>query len=172
MSGGGAAVQVFQSAPAASKGWPTCTTFQLHPGDGWTGFGLGNVATRITLRNVGRRGCVLEGYPGVVLVAADGRLITTHASRATRGDYMFPAVVPHRVALAPGGTASFMLGYGDNPSGAGAGQPYDVACPVSASVRVILPGTDQYGTAKVSMRVCDGIVRVSPLVPGGDGIRF
>jgi photosystem II stability/assembly factor-like uncharacterized protein len=172
LSGATWAVHVFPAAPAASARWPVCSTFQLHLDGGWTEMGLGNVSTRITIRNVGSHGCRLEGYPDVVLLAADGTPMTTHASPATGGAYMFPAVVPHRVALAPGDTGSFMLGYGDNPFGAAANQPYDVACPASAAVRVTLPGTHQFGTAKVSMRVCNGSVAVSPVVPGGAGIRF
>jgi hypothetical protein len=172
VSNGGAAIRVFPTATATSAGWPTCGTFQLHLDGGWTGVGLGNVATRITLRNVSSRGCVLEGYPGVVLLAADGTPMTTHDTPATSGAYLFPAVVPHRVALVPGATASFMLGYGDNPTGATIDEPYAQACPASAAVRVILPGTHQYGTARVPMGVCDGQVLVSPIVPGGEGIRF
>ena len=171
-SEGAAAIHVFAAAPAASAAWPVCSTFQLHLGGGFTGAGLGNVSTRITIRNVSSRGCVLEGYPDVVLLSADGKAMPTNARPATGGAYMFPAVVPHRVALAPGDTASFMLGYTDNPFGATANLPYALACPTSAALRVILPGTHQYGTAKVVMGVCNGWVVVSPVVPGSDGIRY
>ena len=172
LSGAYATVFAFPAAPAASASWPACSSFQLHMAGPWTGAGLGNVATRITLRNVGGLGCTLEGYPDVVLVGRDGNLMATHATPATTGAYLFPAVVPHRVALAPGDVASFMIGYTDNPFGAAAKEPYEVACPPSATVRVILPGTHQYGTAAVSMGVCGGAVEVSPIVPGADGIRF
>jgi hypothetical protein len=165
-------LHVFPSAPAASASWPVCSTFQLHLAGAWTGAGLGNVATQITLTNVSAHACTLKGYPGVLLVGADGRLLVTHATPATTGAYMFPAVVPHRVALAPGDVATFMLGYGDNPSGAGLTEPYEVACPVTSAVRVTLPGTHEFGTAIVSIAPCEGLVQVSPIVPGADRLTF
>jgi hypothetical protein len=165
-------LHVFPSAPAASSSWPVCSTFQLHLAGGWSGAGLGNVATQITLTNVSGRACTLSGYPGVALIGAGGQLLVTHASPATTGAYMFPAVAPHRVALAPGGIATFMLAYGDNPSGPGLTEPYDVACPVTSAVRVILPGTHEFGTADVSIAPCEGLVDVSPIVPGTDRLTF
>ena len=172
LSGASATIHVFPAAPVASATWPVCGTFQLAMAGGGTGAGLGNVATLITLRNVGRRGCLLEGYPDVVLLGRDGHFLPTHAAPATDGAYLFQAVVPHRVALAPSEVASFMLGYTDNPFGAGANLPYSVACPASVAVRVIVPGTRKYGTAKAPMGVCGGVIEVSPIVPGADGLRF
>jgi hypothetical protein len=166
------ALHLFPSAPAASAGWPVCSTFQLHLAGGGTGAGLGNVATQITLTNVSSHACTLEGYPTVTLVGNGGRVLVTHATPATTGAYMFPAVVPHRVALAPGDVATFMLGYGDNPSGAGLTEPYEIACPVTSAVRVILPGTHEFGTAKVAIAPCEGMVDVSPIVPGADRLTF
>jgi hypothetical protein len=165
-------LHVFPSAPAASSSWPVCSTFQLHLAGGWSGAGLGNVATQITLTNVSAHACRLEGYPGVVLIGMDDQPLMTHATPATTGAYMFPAVAPHRVALAPGGIATFMLGYGDNPSGPGLTEPYDVACPVTSAVRVILPGTHEFGMADVSIAPCDGVLDVSPIVPGADRLTF
>lgn len=167
-----AMVHVFPAAPADTASWPVCSTFQLQFAGPWTGAGLGNVATLITMRNVGSGGCSIEGYPQVILVAKGGRLLPTHDSDATTGDYMFPAVVPHRIALAPGKVASFMIGSGDNPFGPAANEPQDVACPQSLEVRVILPTTAQFGTAHVAMGACGGVVRVSPIVPGAEGLRF
>ena len=165
-------LHVFPSAPAASASWLVCSTFQLHLAGTWTGVGLGNVATQITLTNVSAHACTLVGYPAVVLVGADGQLLPTQATPATSGAYLFPAVVPHHVALAPGDVATFMLGYGDNPSGAGLSEPYAVACPVTSAVRVILPGAHEFGTAIVSIAPCEGLVQVSPIVPGADRLTF
>ncbi len=167
-----AMIHVFPAAPAASASWPVCTTFQLRLAGPYTGFGLGNVVTLITVRNISASSCTLTGYPGLVLIGAEGSFLPTHVRPAITGAYMFPAIVPHRVALAPGGVASFMIGYGDNPFGPDANKPYNIACPPSVAVRVILPGTDEFGTARVSMRVCEGSVSVSPIVPGADGLRF
>jgi len=167
-----AMVHIFPAAPAASARWPVCSTFQLQLAGPWTGAGLGNVATLITLRNIGPGGCRLEGYPKVILVARGGHPLRTHDGNATTGDYMFPAVVPHRVAIGPGELASFMIGYGDNPFGPTANQPYDVACPPADAVRISLPGTIEFGTAHVAIGACGGVVRVSPIVPGANGLRF
>ncbi|MBI3748902.1 MAG: DUF4232 domain-containing protein [Chloroflexi bacterium] len=172
VSGASAAVHLFPAAPAASAGWPVCSTFQLALAGPWSGAGLGNIATRITLRNVSREGCTLEGYPDVALVGPGGKLLPTHVTRATTGAYTFPAVVPHRVALGPNDVASFMIGWTDNPFGPAADEPYAVACPASVAVRVTFPGTHQFGTAGVPMGACGGLVDVSPIVPGADGLRF
>jgi hypothetical protein len=47
-----------------------------------------------------------------------------------------------------------------------------VACPVTSAVRVILPGTHEFGTAIVSIAPCEGLVQVSPIVPGADRLTF
>jgi uncharacterized protein DUF4232 len=165
-------VHVFPAAPTATARWPVCSTFQLHLAAPWSGAGLGNAAIRITMQNVGTNGCTLKGYPDLILVGRNGALLPTHVHRATTGDYMFPAVVPHTVALSPGEAASFMIGYADNEFGPGVGQPYEVACPASIALRVILPDTRQFGTAKVAMGACEGVVNVSPIVPGAAGVQF
>jgi hypothetical protein len=172
LSGTSARVHVFPAAPAASANWPVCSTFQLHLAGPWSGAGLANVGVRITLRNLGAHGCTLKGYPGLVLVGRSGALLPTHVRQATTGSYMFPGIVPHIVALAPDEVASFMIGYGAEPSGPAVNEPYEVACPPSIAVRVVLPGTTQFGTAEVPMGVCGGVVDVSPIVPGATGLQF
>jgi len=52
------------------------------------------------------------------------------------------------------------------------GTAYAVACPVTSAVRVILPGTHEFGTAIVSIAPCEGLVQVSPIVPGADRLTF
>ena len=163
---------IFPSAVGASTRWPTCTTYQLRLASPWTGAGLGNVATLITIRNVSDRGCTLTGYPTVKLIAADGEFLPTQDHDARDGAYLFPGVAPHLVAVAPGESASFMIGYGDNPSGDDVYKPYDVACPPAVAVRVILPGTHQYGTARAGIGACEGWILVSAIVPGPYGLRF
>jgi hypothetical protein len=163
---------VFPSASAASARWPTCTTFQLRLTGRSIGAGMGNIADLIVLQNRSATSCKLEGYPGLQLVASDGRLLPTTVAPRSVGAYMFPSVVPHRVALTPGAYASFELGYADIPSGAENNERYNVACPSSAGVRVILPGTHQYGTAALPVGACGGRVDVSPLVPGSSGFSF
>jgi Protein of unknown function (DUF4232) len=165
-------IHILPAAPPASATWPTCTTFQLHLAGDVIGAAAGTVGVLLTLQNRSAVSCTLRGYPGLQLVAPDGRLLPTTASPATTGGGVFPAVVPHRVALAPGAFASSELSYGDNPSGTASDEPYAVACPTSAWLRVTLPGTREYGTAAVALGACSGRLEVSPIVPGPNGIKF
>jgi Protein of unknown function (DUF4232) len=163
---------IFPSAPAASADWPACTTFQVRITGRNLGGAMGEAADLVRLQNVSSTACQLDGYPGLQLVAADGRLLptTVHSPSDVSLSYLAPS--PHRVALVPGGMSSFDLDYNVNPSGAANNEPYAVACPSAISVRVTLPGTDQYGTAALPMTPCGGVMRVSPPVPGATGFSF
>jgi hypothetical protein len=172
LTGASSILRIFPTAPATSVSWPTCTTFQLRMTGRSIGAGMGNMADLIVLQNRSTTNCKLEGYPGLQLVVSDGRLLPTTVAPPSAGAYSFPLVLPHRVALVPGTYASFELGWEDQPSGAGNNEPYAVACPSSEWVRVILPGTRQYGTAALPMGACGGRVDVSPLVPGSTGFSF
>jgi len=163
---------VLPSAPRSTRAWPTCTTLQLHMTGIDKGAGLGNVGALFRLKNTSSAGCTLIGYPGIRLVSPTGAVLHSDVHEAIDGDYLFPAIVPHRVALAPGAYAAFNLGYGDNPSGAGASEPYDVACPTARWVRIVLPETHQFGTASFAMAPCEGRMNVSPIFPGADWISF
>lgn len=163
---------IFASAPAASADWPTCTTFQVRITGQNLGGGMGTIGDLVRLQNVSSTRCQLDGYPGLQLIAADGRLLPTSVISPSDGSMTFPASSPRRVALDPGGMSSFDLDYNDNPSGAANNEPYAVACPSARWVRVTLPGTYQYGTAALAMAPCGGAVRVSPLVPGATGFTF
>lgn len=171
-SASGINIQVLPAAPTSSARWPSCSTFQLRLASPWSGAGLGNVGTQITIKNVGSRGCVLEGYPDLMLIGRDGEFLRTRTTPATTGAYLFPAVVPHRVALEPGGFANFMIGFSDTPFGADEDAPYDVACPPAKALRVTYPGTRQFGTAVVPLAPCNGVMTVSPIVPGVNRIEF
>jgi hypothetical protein len=168
----GSEVVTFPTAPPETADWPTCTTFQLAMSGFELGAGLGNVAALFRLHNVSADGCVLAGYPGIQMISRTGRELPTTVRNAVTGDYMFPAVRLQRVALGPGESASFELGYGDNPFGGGENLPPDVACPQTRWVRIFLPGTHQFGTAEVAIAPCEGVVSVSPLFPGRDRLQF
>jgi hypothetical protein len=172
LTGASTILRIFPTAPATSASWPTCTTFQLRLIGRSIGAGMGNIADLIVLQNRSTTSCKLEGYPGLQLVASDGRVLPTTVAPPSAGAYSFPPLLPHRVALIPGAYASFELGWEDQPSGAENNEPYAVACPTSAWVRVILPATDQYGTAALPMGACGGHVDVSPLVPGSTGFSL
>jgi len=163
---------VLPSAPQSTRAWPTCTTFQLHMTGIDKGAGLGNVGALFRLKNISSAGCTLVGYPGIRLVSATGAILHSDVHDAADGDYLFPPIVPHLVALAPGGYAAFNLGYGDNPSGPGTNEPYDLACPTARWVRIVLPNTNQFGTASFAMAPCEGRMNVSAIFPGADWVSF
>jgi hypothetical protein len=168
----GEGIQALVAASSETADWPKCMTYQLKMTDGGTGAGLGNVVTLIRMTNVSNSGCYLIGYPGLQLVSAAHTLLPTYVHQATQGDYMFPAMAVGRVALGPGDIGAFEVGYGDNPTGWAENEPYDVACPSARWLRVILPQTNQWGTADAPTAPCDGTVNVSPVFPGPEGIGF
>jgi hypothetical protein len=163
---------VLPSAPPSTRAWPTCTTYQLNMTGIDKGAGLGNVGALFRLKNTSSAGCTLVGYPGIRLVSPTGAILHSDVHDAVDGDYLFPPIVPHLVALEPGGYAAFNLGYGDNPSGPGANEPYDVACPTARWVRIVLPKTNQFGTASFAMAPCEGRMNVSAIFPGADWVSF
>ena len=71
-----------------------------------------------------------------------------------------------------GGYAAFNLGYGDNPFGPGTNEPYELACPSARWVRIVLPNTNQFGTASFAMAPCEGRMNVSAIFPGADWVSF
>jgi hypothetical protein len=162
----GPSLRVLPAAPAASASWPQCSRNQIGITAAGTGAGLGHVGMLFTLRNTSAASCRLQGYPGLQLLGSSGQQLPTTVVRAATGAYLFPAVAPHRVALAPGAAASFDLQYGDNPVGAQANEPYAQACPSASSAEVTLPDASDHSVVPVSMAPCGGQVLVSPIVPG------
>jgi len=165
-------VQVLPSAPAATASWPRCTRNEVQISDNGTGAGLGHVGVLFTLHNTSGVGCRLFGYPGLGLLGPGGQPLPTTVNRAVSGTYLFPAVVPHAVALAPGGYASFDLEYEDNPSGAQASEPYAQACPAASRTEVTLPNAYDFSVVPADMAPCDGAVWVSPVIPARTWLKF
>jgi hypothetical protein len=166
LAGASVSLRVLAAAPAASASWPPCSTRQLTMTAAGTGAGLGHVGVLFTLRNTSSASCRLVGYPGLELLSSNGQELPTTVVRAASGAYLFPAVVPHRVALPPGAVGSFDLQYGDTPVGAAANEPYATACPAATRAEVTLPGAAGHAVVPASMAPCSGQVLVSPVVPG------
>jgi hypothetical protein len=137
-----------------------------------TGAGLGHVGMLFTLHNTSAVSCQLFGYAGLGLLGPGGRPLPTTVHRAVSGTYLFPAVVPHPVALAPGGYVSFDLEYGDNPSGAQASEPYAQACPAASQTEVTLPNAYDFSVVPADMAPCGGAVWISPVIPGRARLQF
>jgi hypothetical protein len=166
------AVQVLPSAPAASASWPRCTRDEVQVSDSGAGAGLGHVGVLFTLHNTSAVGCRLFGYAGLGLLGPGGQPLPTTVNRAVSGTYLFPAVVPHWVALAPGGYASFDLEYADNPWGTLASEPYPQACPAASQTEVTLPNADGFSVVPANMAPCGGAVWTSPVIPGRAWLQF
>jgi hypothetical protein len=166
LAGATVSLRVLPAASAASASWPQCRQGQLAMTATSEGAGLGHVGVLFALRNTSSSGCRLEGYPGLQLLDSNGHALPTTVVRAVNGAYLFPAVVPHSVALAPGAAGSFDLQYFDSPVGAAANQPYATACPAATQVAVTMPDSAGRSVVPASMAPCEGQVLVSPLVPG------
>jgi Protein of unknown function (DUF4232) len=166
LTGALVSLRVLPAAPAGSASWPRCASTQLSMTATGTGAGLGHVGVLFTLRNTSSVSCRLDGYPGLQLLGANGQRLATTVVRAVSGAYLFPAVVPHRVALPPGAAGSFDLQYGDIPVGAAANEPSATACPAATEVEVTPPSAADHAVVAARMAPCGGQVVVSPVVPG------
>jgi hypothetical protein len=158
-------VQVLPSAPAASASWPRCTRGEVQVSSSGTGAALGHVGMLFILRNTSAVSCRLFGYAGMGLLGPGGRPLPTTVHRAFSGTYLFPAVVPHAVALTPGGYASYDLEYEDNPVGA-------QTCPAASQTEVTLPNAYDFSVIPVTMAPCGGAVWISPVIPGRARLQF
>jgi hypothetical protein len=166
LAGASLSLRVLPAASAVSASWPWCRQAQLTTTATTEGAGLGHVGVLFTLRNTSSASCRLEGYPGLQLLDGNGHPLPTTVVRAVSGAYLFPAVGPHSVALAPGAAGSFDLQYYNSPVGAAANQPYATACPAATQVVVTMPNSAGHSVVPVSMAPCEGQVLVSPAVPG------
>jgi hypothetical protein len=166
LTGASVLLRVLPTAPAASASWPRCAKSQLSMAATSTGAGLGHAGVLFTLRNTSSASCRMFGYPGLQLLSASGQQLPTTVVPAGSGAYLFPAVVPHWVALQPGAVGSFDLQYGDTPVGSAASEPDAQACPAATHVEVTMPKTTGHVVVPASMAPCGGQVLVSPVVPG------
>lgn len=157
---------------AASLAGVPCTVEALAFQARDLGAGLGNAAAAVTVRNDGPVKCAVGGYPRVVLVNRTGQALRTDWRAATDGAYLFPAAPAQEIDLPTGDRATFAIGYSDNPFGPLADQPYDVACPPAASLRVYPSDAPRFGTAMIQIAPCSGLIEVSPWVAGPDPPRF
>jgi Protein of unknown function (DUF4232) len=172
LAGASLSLRVLPAASAASASWPQCREAQLTMTTTGEGAGLGHVGVLFTLRNTSSAACRLEGYPSVQLLDSNGHALPTTVLRAVSGAYLFPAVVPHSVALAPGAAGSFDLQYYDSPVGAAANEPHATACPAATHVEVTLPNAAGNSVVPASMAPCEGQVLVSPVVPGAQWLAL
>lgn len=163
------AVYAYPSAPPGAAGWQRCQPGQLSATFTPLGAATGNVSTQIVFRNVSAVPCHLYGFPGLQMLDAAGAALPTTVDWGA--SYLFPALNPHLVGLAPAQAASFDLGYGDNPTG-NPPPPYRQACPAAATLVIIPPDDFTSLRARVAIAPCNGDLTVSPVVPGTTPIPF
>ena len=136
------------------------------------GAAAGSVGQVIGFVNVGKVACTLTGYPGVAGLDAKGRQVT-QAQRQLMGmlgGLANDATTPPAVTLAPGQSASAMVGGSDNPVGTA------TSCTYYPSLLVTPPNLTQptkvtialSGSTSAGFPGCSGI-RVDPVVPGRAG---
>lgn len=158
------AVLVMPAAPAGSASWPPCRQGQVQISAQPDGAGVSNRKDVFTIRNTAGWGCTAFGYPGLVLVGPDGNVLA--ASVARGGAYLFPSVQPHLVALPPGGTASFDVGY----------SIAELPQCQAAQAEVFLPGSSTYNWASLDwlheLVPCRGPFSITPVLPGNTGVSF
>jgi len=118
----------------------------------------------LTFTNSSATPCVLQGYPGAELTTAGGGKLS--AQRATG------APAPSRVTLAPGRSASALIGWEHFPrNGSATVSPAD--CPGYGATALLVTAPDQATPARLAppgttSPVCWGF-DVSPVVPGSTG---
>jgi hypothetical protein len=169
LAGTGPPLVILPSAPPGSGSWPPCAQWQVQISAGMANAAIGQRALLFTIRSVAGPDCAMFGYPGLVVVSPDGSLLQTDAQRGGDGG-MFPAIPPHLVALAAGGTASFFVGYSN---GAAYLQPNAPCTTLQDQAEIFLPGSYNYslvGPAGLSFSdiACGSDFSISPVLPGPD----
>ena len=153
----------FPAAPSQATGWPRCQPTQLTATVNDLGVAAGNAGIEVVLRNTSTGPCSLKGYPGLQLLGTRGVALPTTLTRSP--SQLFGTVLPHLVGLVPGQTASFDVGYGDNPTG-NPPPPYQQACPAATQLSIIPPDDTTALRARTSIAPCQGWLTTSPVVPG------
>ena len=126
----GAAIAAAGAHPPSA---PRCASAHLRVWAGRSGVGLGSVYAKFAFVNAAGAACSLYGRPGVLLLDASGRPMTTMEETYQDGA---PA---RRVRLAPGARAYFLVTFSDG--GGFVGQPGFRTCPVSTRLLLTAPGS-------------------------------
>jgi len=156
------------TTPPASRGAATggteCSAADLTIKTGAEEAAAGYSSLTLIFTNSDATPCVLQGYPGAVLVTADGGKLD--AQRTTGG----PA--PSRVTLTPGLSASALIGWEHFPqNGSATVSPAD--CPGYGATTLLVTAPDQTTPTRLTppgtiSPVCWDF-DISPVVPGSTG---
>jgi hypothetical protein len=131
------------SPAATSAGVSRCLTAELVARPGQGGVAAGSVGDVVHFTNVSHHRCTLHGYPGLQMLNAAGRPIVTDVHRGS--SVTVSARPVGLVTLAPGGKASFELGYAD-ATGFGS-----ETCPTSTRIEITPP--NDYRPLTIAWRI-------------------
>jgi hypothetical protein len=155
-SGSGSTSTTAPSTTTTAFGPPQCATTSLSAGISGSSGAAGTIETTIGLKSTAAKPCVMNGYPGLGLLASDGSSLPSNVVR--KGSYSFTAMAPTTVTLTPGESAYFNIGYSDVPVGS------ETSCPTSASLEVTPPNSFVHLTFSAALAPCGGgTLAVSPV---------
>jgi Protein of unknown function (DUF4232) len=116
----------------------------------------GTIEVTFKITNNSGSSCVMWGYPGALMLAADGSPLTTIVKRG--GELSFLEATVETVQVASGSSAYFNLGYSDVTSGT------ETSCPKSSSLEITPPNDTQQLVVQISVDACGGgLLSVSPV---------
>jgi hypothetical protein len=119
--------------------------------------GMGHFGAIYVFTNTSSSTCTLDGYPGFVLLDANGRSLTRINIKLSKHNY-FHHTQQQRVSLAPSNRASFMVAYTRiNRSRQN--------CPSSAKVEITPPNVHQHFTIVEKLKPC-GAISITPIEAG------
>jgi hypothetical protein len=122
----------------------------------------GTIELTIALRSSSATSCILGGYPGLQLLAANGSALPTTVER--KGTYSFTSMAPTTVTLTSGQSADFNIGYSDVPVG------NESSCPTASSMEVTPPNATDHLVVAAMLAPCGGgTVVVSLVFAAGSG---
>ena len=144
------------STTSAAAGPVRCVTAALSGSVVGSSGAAGTIETTVALKSTASAPCTLGGYPGMQMLSASGSPLPTTVVR--KGNYSFTAMAATTVALGPGQTAYFNIGYSDVPVDS------ETTCPTSASVQVTPPNATDHLVVTAALAPCGGgTLVVSPV---------
>jgi hypothetical protein len=120
------------AAAATADSPPRCASSSLRAWAGHPGVGAGTIGDEYGFVNVGRRTCVIRGYPAVTMLDESGQPMPTIVRRARPGAAAYGPVQP--ITLRKNESAYFIVDYADET-----GYEFD-RCPTSARLLLTSPG--------------------------------
>jgi hypothetical protein len=98
---------------SASRSSTACSAGQLRPGYVGTQGATGHLELTLSLRNISRRSCRIEGYPAPTLIGANGKPLPMHVKHG-RGFFPDTLRKPRPIMLRPGASARFGVSFVTN----------------------------------------------------------